>query len=53
MKFAFNLASYRDVSTRADAILERVRNGTMPCDGAWPQERIAVFARWVASGKLE
>lgn len=52
MKFAFDLASYADVSTHADAILERVRNGTMPCDGAWPQERVEVFARWVASGKL-
>jgi CDGSH-type Zn-finger protein/truncated hemoglobin YjbI/ferredoxin len=53
MKFAFDLASYGDVSTHADAILERVRNGTMPCDGAWPPERVDVFARWVAAGKPE
>jgi CDGSH-type Zn-finger protein/truncated hemoglobin YjbI/ferredoxin len=53
MKFAFDLASYADVSTHADAILERVRNGSMPCDGAWPQERVDVFARWVAAGKPE
>jgi hypothetical protein len=53
MKFAFDLASYADVSTHADAILERVRNGTMPCDGAWPKERVEVFARWVAAGKPE
>jgi len=53
MKFAFDLASYADVSAHADAILERVRNGTMPCDGAWPKERVDVFARWVAAGKPE
>jgi CDGSH-type Zn-finger protein/truncated hemoglobin YjbI len=53
MKFVFDLASYADVSTHAEAILERVRNGTMPCDGAWPAERVDVFARWVAAGKPE
>jgi hypothetical protein len=53
MEFAFDLWSYADVSKHAEAILERLRNGSMPCDGAWPQERIAVFARWIASGKPE
>jgi hypothetical protein len=23
----------------------------MPCDGAWPPERVAVFRRWVEAGK--
>jgi CDGSH-type Zn-finger protein/truncated hemoglobin YjbI len=53
MQFAFDLWSYADVSGHADAILERLRNGSMPCDGAWPQERIDLFARWVAAGKPE
>jgi len=22
----------------------------MPCDGAWPQEKIEVFRRWTESG---
>jgi hypothetical protein len=47
---AFDLWSYSDVQAHQDAILERLRNGTMPCDGAWPPERIAVFQRWIASG---
>jgi hypothetical protein len=25
-------------------------NGTMPCDGAWPPEKIEVFRRWTESG---
>jgi hypothetical protein len=42
---------YVDVSSNADAILERLEAGTMPCDGAWPAERVAVFRRWIEAGK--
>ena len=45
MKFAFDLWSYDDVKANAQAILERLDAGTMPCDGAWPRERITVFER--------
>jgi hypothetical protein len=47
MSSALDLWSYDDVSRHADAILDRLQDGTMPCDGAWPQERIDVFERWV------
>jgi hypothetical protein len=47
---AFDLWSYSDVQAHQDAILEQVRNGTMPCDGAWPPERVAAFQRWIAGG---
>jgi CDGSH-type Zn-finger protein/truncated hemoglobin YjbI len=50
MKFAFDLWSYDDVRTNAQAILERVKAGTMPCDGAWPSEWVEVFERWTQSG---
>jgi CDGSH-type Zn-finger protein/truncated hemoglobin YjbI len=50
MQFAFDLWSYEDVRANSQAILERVRAGTMPCDGAWPAEWVAVFERWVQSG---
>jgi CDGSH-type Zn-finger protein/truncated hemoglobin YjbI/ferredoxin len=53
MKFAFDLWAYDDVKRNAHAILERLRNGSMPCDGAWPQERIDAFERWVATGMAE
>jgi truncated hemoglobin YjbI len=53
MQFAFDLWSYADVNKYAEKILERLRNGSMPCDGAWPQERVAVFARWVATEKAK
>ena len=51
MQFAFDLWSYDDVSQHADAILERLRAGTMPCDGAWPAAQVEVFQRWVDGGK--
>jgi hypothetical protein len=47
---AFDLWSYHDVQAHQDAILVRLGNGTMPCDGAWPPEHVAVFRRWIASG---
>jgi hypothetical protein len=50
MKWAFDLWSHDDVAANSDAILERLRNGTMPCDGAWSDEQIAVFQDWVAAG---
>ena len=51
MRFAFDLWSLDDVSTHADAILDRLEAGTMPCDGAWPAERVAVFRQWIDAGK--
>jgi len=50
MAFAFDLWSQADVQAHAAGILERLRNGTMPCDGAWPEEKIEVFRRWTESG---
>jgi len=50
MTFAFDLWSQADVQAHAAGILERLRSGTMPCDGAWPAEKIEVFQRWTESG---
>ena len=50
MRFAFDLWSYDDVVAHADGILGRLRDGSMPCDGAWPAEQVEVFQRWVDAG---
>jgi hypothetical protein len=47
---AFDLWSYADVRAHQDAIIGQLRNGTMPCDGAWPAERVATLQRWIDSG---
>jgi hypothetical protein len=51
MMFAFDLWSFDDVSEHADEILARLETGSMPCDGAWPPQRVAIFRRWVEAGK--
>ena len=50
MDFAFDLWNYHDVSAHAEDILERLTEGTMPCDGEWPEEQVARFRRWVEAG---
>jgi len=50
MTFAFDLWSADDVRAHAADILERLQQGSMPCDGAWAAEKIDVFRRWTESG---
>jgi hypothetical protein len=50
MLYAFDLWSHADVKEHADAILERLEEGTMPCDGAWPADQVETFRAWVAEG---
>ena len=50
MTWAFDLWSRDDVAANGEAILGKLRDGTMPCDGAWSDEQIAVFQRWVEAG---
>jgi len=50
---AFDLWSYSDVQSQADAIAEQVKKGSMPCDGAWPKDHVDLFDRWVEQGKPE
>jgi CDGSH-type Zn-finger protein/truncated hemoglobin YjbI len=50
MRFVFDLWSYDDVCKHAPEILKRLDNGTMPCDGAWPREKVTLFRSWIDSG---
>jgi CDGSH-type Zn-finger protein len=49
MSFALDLWSYDDVTAHASDILQRLRDGSMPCDGAWPKDRIDAFERWTTT----
>lgn len=46
----FDLWTRDDVAEHSQAILERLENGSMPCDQTWPPERVDLFRRWVDSG---
>jgi len=50
MSFAFDLSSYDDVRSNAEAIYGRLANGTMPCDRAWATEDVARFRAWIDAG---
>lgn len=50
MKFVFDLWDLEDVKQHADNIFARVKNGSMPPDAAWSEEKVALFRRWQTSG---
>jgi hypothetical protein len=50
MRRAFDLWSYDDVVAHGQAIAERLKDGSMPCDGAWPSGQVALFERWLDEG---
>jgi hypothetical protein len=51
MQAYFDLWSYDDVSSKADAILAVVADGSMPCDGAWPEAQVGRLREWIEAGK--
>ncbi len=51
MMMSFDLWSYDDVKEYAARILERLKEGTMPCDGAWPADQVQRFRDWIDSGR--
>jgi Ferritin-like len=51
MRWAFDLGEVGSVRQHAEAILEQVAAGRMPCNGAWSAERVALFRQWVQAGR--
>jgi hypothetical protein len=50
MRRFFDLSKYEDVRDHAKEIFERLENGSMPCDGSWPDDDIMVFQAWYKGG---
>ena len=50
MRYAFDLGDHEQVRNNAQGIYERLADGSMPCDGAWRDDQIALFRRWVDDG---
>jgi len=46
----FRLGTVDDVRAHSASILERLEDGSMPCDGPWPREDVAQFRAWVEGG---
>jgi hypothetical protein len=50
MSSMIDLSSYEDVRDHADRIYERLADGSMPCDGGWPEEQVSTFKAWMDAG---
>ena len=50
MRFAFDLSQYDEVKANAQGIYDRLAGGSMPCDGAWAEDRVALFRQWMEQG---
>jgi len=48
--FGLDLSSYEDVKAHARGIYARLEDGSMPCDGPWPAEHMALFKQWMEEG---
>ena len=48
--FGLDLSSYEDVKKNAAGIYATLEDGSMPCDGAWPEEQLSLFKRWIDEG---
>ena len=49
-EYGLDLSSYEEVKAQAAEIYRRLEDGSMPCDEAWPEERLALFKRWMEEG---
>jgi hypothetical protein len=47
MEAWFDLWALEDVRSQAGLILQRLDDGSMPCDEPWPAESVALFRQWV------
>jgi len=52
MQWAFDLWNYDDVRTNAEAIIERIYAGNMPCDVPWSNDRVEMLVAWFEAGML-
>jgi len=48
-----DLGSYADVKKRAHDIYGRLKEGAMPCDGGWDEEKVDLFKEWIDTGMRE
>lgn len=46
----FDLWDYEDVVKWAQIIYSRMADGSMPCDGPWPDEQLEMFKQWMDQG---
>jgi hypothetical protein len=53
MRWRLDLSRYDDVKANAERVYSQLAAGSMPCDGAWPADRVALFRQWIDEGCAE
>lgn len=49
-EYGLDLSSYDDVKAKAADIYRTLQEGSMPCDGEWPADHLALFKSWMDEG---
>jgi hypothetical protein len=49
-EYGLDLSSYEDVKSQSAKIYAALADGSMPCDGAWPNQHLELFKQWMDSG---
>ena len=49
-RMGLDLSSYDEVKEKAEGIYSVLKDGSMPCDGAWSDEQVEKFKRWMNEG---
>ncbi len=49
-EYGLDPSSYEEVRAQAAEIFARLEDGSMPCDGAWPEEQLELFKKWMDEG---
>ena len=50
MSWMLDLSKYDAVKANAEKIYSQLAASSMPCDGAWPADRVALFRQWIDEG---
>jgi len=51
--FGLDLSSYSDVKSNSEKIYSRVKDGSMPCDKKWSDDKVELFRKWMDTGMTE
>jgi hypothetical protein len=50
MRWAIDLSKYDAVKASAEQVYSQLAAGSMPCDGPWPADRVALVRQWIDEG---
>ena len=49
-QYGLDLSSREGVRAKSGSIYASLEDGSMPCDGPWPEAQVKLFKRWMDEG---